>query len=108
MLNFLRSKDPELFKDTINQAFAHIPYSLWQKENEQYYQALVHLIFSLLGVYIFSEVQTQKGRTDSIVMFENEVFIFEFKLNKSAEAFFKSKTKVMPTGLRTAVCQFMK
>ncbi|WP_170254629.1 ATP-binding protein [Phaeodactylibacter luteus] len=87
---FLKAKDPELFKGTINQAFSHIPYSLWQKENEQYYHALVHLIFSLLGVYIFSEVQTQKGRTDSIVMFENEVFIFEFKLNKSAEeAFFQ-------------------
>ncbi|WP_170254627.1 ATP-binding protein [Phaeodactylibacter luteus] len=94
LLKFLRSKDPELFKDTVNQAFSHIPYSLWQKENEQYYHALVHLIFSLLGVYIFSEVQTQKGRTDSIVMFENEVFIFEFKLNKSAEeAFFQIGNK---------------
>ncbi|WP_170254630.1 ATP-binding protein [Phaeodactylibacter luteus] len=91
---FLKAKDPELFKGTINQAFSHIPYSLWQKENEQYYHALVHLIFSLLGVYIFSEVQTQKGRTDSIVMFENEVFIFEFKLNKSAEeAFFQIGNK---------------
>lgn len=87
---FLQTKNPEELKDTLNRAFSHIPYSLWQKENEQYYHALVHLMFSLLGVYIFSEVQTQKGRTDSIVMFENEVFIFEFKLNKSAEeAFFQ-------------------
>jgi hypothetical protein len=112
LLKFLKNKDTELFKVTINQAFSHIPYSLWQKENEQYYHALVHLIFSLLGVYIFSEVQTdeggssntnkkqslvrktQKGRTDSIVMFENEVFIFEFKLNKSAdEAFFQIENK---------------
>jgi hypothetical protein len=94
LLKFLKNKDTELFKVTINQAFSHIPYSLWQKENEQYYHALVHLIFSLLGVYIFSEVQTKKGRTDSIVMFENEVFIFEFKLNKSAdEAFFQIENK---------------
>ena len=51
-------------------------------------------MFSLLGVYIFSEVQTQRGRTDSIVMFENEVFIFEFKLDKSAEeAFFQIENK---------------
>jgi uncharacterized protein YihD (DUF1040 family) len=55
---------------------------------------LVHLMFSLLGVYIFSKVQTQRGRTDSIVMFENEVFIFEFKLDKSAEeAFFQIENK---------------
>ncbi len=92
--SFLKSKNPELLKTTLNQAFVHIPYSLWQKENEQYYHALVHLLFSLLGVYIFSEVQTQKGRTDSIVMYENEVFIFEFKLNKSAEeAFFQIENK---------------
>ena len=39
-------------------------------------------------------MQTKKGRTDSIVMFENEVFIFEFKLNKSAdEAFFQIENK---------------
>jgi hypothetical protein len=91
---FLKTKDTYLLKSSINQAFSHIPYSLWQKENEQYYHALVHLIFSLLGVYIFSEVQTQKGRTDSIVMFENEVFIFEFKLKKSDdEAFFQLENK---------------
>jgi hypothetical protein len=94
MRTFLKTKDAYLLKSSINQAFSHIPYSLWQQENEQYYHALVHLIFSLLGVYIFSEVQTQKGRTDSIVMFENEVFIFEFKLNKSAEeAFFQIENK---------------
>jgi Predicted AAA-ATPase/PD-(D/E)XK nuclease superfamily len=88
------TKDKDLFKDTINSAFAHIPYSLWQKENEQYYHALVHLIFSLMGVYIFSEVQTQKGRTDAIVMYLNEVYILEFKLNKSAEeAYFQIEKK---------------
>jgi Predicted AAA-ATPase/PD-(D/E)XK nuclease superfamily len=88
------TKDKELFKDTINSAFAHIPYSLWQKENEQYYHALVHLIFSLMGVYIFSEVQTQKGRTDAVVMYLNEVYILEFKLNKTAEeAYFQIEKK---------------
>jgi Predicted AAA-ATPase/PD-(D/E)XK nuclease superfamily len=88
------TKDKELFKDAINSAFAHIPYSLWQKENEQYYHALVHLIFSLMGVYIFSEVQTQKGRTDAIVMYLNEVYILEFKLNKTAEdAYFHIERK---------------
>ena len=56
-------------------------------------------MFSLLGVYIFSEVQTQRGRTDSIVMFENEVFIFEFKLDipiaigSAEEAFFQIENK---------------
>jgi Predicted AAA-ATPase/PD-(D/E)XK nuclease superfamily len=90
----LKTKDKDLFKDSINSAFAHIPYSLWQKENEQYYHALIHLIFSLMGVYIFSEVQTQKGRTDAVVMYLNEVYILEFKLNKTAEeAYFQIEKK---------------
>jgi hypothetical protein len=94
LLKFLKTKDKEIFQNALNLAFSQIPYSLWQKENEQYYHAIVHLLFSLLGVYIQSEVQTQKGRTDSIVMFENEVFIFEFKLNQSAEeAFFQIENK---------------
>ena len=81
----LKAKDELLLKDTINSAFAHIPYSLWQKQNEQYYHALVHLLFSLLGVYIFSEVQSQAGRADAIVIYDNNIFCLEFKLDKTAK-----------------------
>ena len=94
LLKSLKNKDKEQMKSAINMAFSHIPYSLWQKENEQYYHALVHLLFSLLGVYIFSEVQTQQGRSDAIVVYEEEVYCLEFKLNKSAtEAFHQIENK---------------
>ncbi|MBK7633489.1 MAG: hypothetical protein IPJ13_03715 [Saprospiraceae bacterium] len=63
---FIKSKDPDKLKDVFHKAYHFIPNDLWQKENEQNYHALVHLIFSLLGVYIFSEAQTHKGRTDSM------------------------------------------
>ena len=85
LLASLKSKDQELMMKTINQAFAEIPYDLWQRENEQYYHAIVHLLFSLLDVYIFSEVHTQSGRADAIVIHENEIYCIEFKLNQSAE-----------------------
>jgi hypothetical protein len=81
----LINKDQNLIKTSINSAFTHIPYSLWQKENEQYYHAIVHLLFSLMGVYIFSEVQTQKGRSDAIVIFEDDIYCMEFKLNQSPQ-----------------------
>ena len=94
LLKSLKNKDKEQMKSAINMAFSHIPYSLWQKENEQYYHALVHLLFSLLGVYIFSEVQTQQGRSDAIVVYEEEVYCLEFKLNKTAtEAFHQIENK---------------
>lgn len=88
LLKSLKNKDKESMKSAINLAFSHIPYSLWQKENEQYYHALVHLLFSLLGVYIFSEVQTQKGRSDAVLIYEDEIYCLEFKLDKSAQEAF--------------------
>lgn len=86
LLEALTHRDTELLQSSINQAFAAIPYDLWQKENEQYYHALVHLLFSLLNVYIFSEVHTQRGRADTVIIHEGQIYCLEFKLDQSAEA----------------------
>jgi hypothetical protein len=85
LLESLINQDAELLKMSINQAFAQIPYDLWQRENEQYYHAIVHLLFSLLNVYIFSEVHTQQGRADAIVIYEDQIYCMEFKLDQSAQ-----------------------
>ncbi len=85
LLHSLRIQDNVLMQQAINAAFAHIPYDLWQRENEQYYHAIVHLLFSLLDVYIFSEVHTQQGRADAIVIHEDQIYCLEFKLDQSAE-----------------------
>lgn len=85
LIRALKAGDAEDLKVVINQAFAHIPYDLWQKENEHFYHAILHLLFSLLGVYIQSEVHTKKCRADAVVNIAEGVFIFEFKLDKTAE-----------------------
>jgi hypothetical protein len=85
LLKAFRSKNKENFEQSINQAFAQIPYDLWQKENEQFYHAIVHLLFSLLGVYIHSEVHTKDGRADALIIFEDNVYCLEFKLDKSSQ-----------------------
>ncbi len=82
----LQSKKSEKLEEAINKAYSHIPYPLWQKENEHFYHAIIHLLFSLLGVYIHSEVHTKDGRADAIILHEDHVYCLEFKLNKSAEA----------------------
>lgn len=86
LLSALTSMDSEKLEKEINRAFSHIPYPLWQKENEHFYHAIIHLLFSLLGVYIHSEVHTKDGRADAVILFEDHVYCLEFKLNKSAES----------------------
>jgi len=78
--------DPDNLHKAINNTFAHIPYDLWRKDDEHFYHAIIHLLFSLLGVYIQSEVHTKKGRADAVIQIEEGIFIFEFKLNQTAEA----------------------
>ena len=84
LYNALKTHSSEDLTEALNQAFAHIPYDLWQKENEHFYHAIVHLLFSLLGVYIHSEVHTKRGRADALVNFESNVYCLEFKLDQSA------------------------
>ena len=84
ILKAFKAQDAEGLKIAINKAFKQIPNPIWQKENEHFYHAIVHLLFSLLGVYIHSEVHTHGGRADAIISIEEGVFCLEFKLDKSA------------------------
>jgi hypothetical protein len=85
LLKALQNQDKNLMQSAINSAFAHIPYDLWHRQNEQYYHAIVHLLFSLLNVYIFSEVHTQQGRADAIIVYEDQIYCLEFKLDQTAQ-----------------------
>jgi hypothetical protein len=81
----LQNGNLEKVQQIINTLFKSIPYTLWQKENEHFYHAIIHLIFKLLGIYVDSEVQTSDGRMDALVRLEKFVYCFEFKLDESAE-----------------------
>ena len=79
---------------TINALFAEIPYEHWQQPNEHFFHALIHLTFSLLGVFIKSEVHSNRGRCDAIVEVERYLYALEFKRDQSAaEALRQIETK---------------
>ncbi|HMQ49496.1 MAG TPA: PD-(D/E)XK nuclease domain-containing protein, partial [Saprospiraceae bacterium] len=82
ILQALRRKDVGTVVEIVNAAFAAIPYEHWQKENEHFYHALIHLMFSLLGIYVHSEVHSAKGRCDALVETADYIYAFEFKLDK--------------------------
>ena len=64
--------------------FKSLPYELWQGENEHFYHAIIHLTFTLLGVYVQSEVQTSDGRMDALIRLKDYIYCIEFKLDESA------------------------
>lgn len=53
---------------------------------EGHYQQLLYVIFSLLGRYVDVEVRTATGRVDMVLRTVQKLYLFELKLNRSAEA----------------------
>ena len=71
---------------------------------EGHYQQLLYVIFSLLGRYVDVEVRTATGRVDMVMRTTQKLYLFELKLNRSAEAAMKQiDLKNYPT--RFALCQ---
>lgn len=64
--------------------FANIDYDL-QLNHEKYYQTIFYLIFSLIGLRIDAEVKTNDGRIDAVAELADHIYIFEFKLDRSAD-----------------------
>ncbi len=82
--NALREKDWTSFFATTNSVFATVPYTVFQN-TEAYYHSLVHVMLTMTGNLVLSEVLTNKGRIDSVLETEKMVVIFEFKMNSNAE-----------------------
>ena len=80
----LRAGDVEVFLTRLRAFFADFPYELNDK-TERHYQVVFYLVFKLLGQFINAEVQSALGRADAVVKTANAVYVFEFKLNGTAE-----------------------
>ena len=63
---------------------AGIPNDL-ENKTEKHYQTIIYLIFSLLGHYIQSEVKSAIGRADAVCRTRNRLYVFEFKVDGSAD-----------------------
>ncbi len=81
----LLKRDFELLKQQLNVLFGSIPADIFEKEVESYYHAIIFLTFQLLGYKMQAEVRTSKGRIDAVLEYNNAVFLFEFKVNKTPE-----------------------
>ena len=57
--------------------------------SEGHYQQLLYVIFSLFGRYVDVEVHTPTGRVDIVMKTDKALYLFELKLNMSAQAAMK-------------------
>ena len=88
VLNFLkelRAGKVNEFMERINKIFAAAPKKSNQKCYELDCQAFVWLIFKLMGEFVLCEVQNGKGRSDAVVWEKSAIYIFEFKMDGTAE-----------------------
>ncbi|MCO6489416.1 MAG: ATP-binding protein, partial [Phaeodactylibacter sp.] len=75
--------------EVLDTVFQAIPHQLFLQKREAYFHSLIYLAFRLLGIYTQAEVNTARGRLDCIVHTPTHIYLFEFKLDQSAEAALK-------------------
>ena len=80
----LRANDVDAFMERLKVFFAGIPYEL-NDNSERHYQAIFYIVFTLMGQFVETEVRSARGRADAVVKTKDYIFVFEFKLNGSAE-----------------------
>ena len=61
-----------------------MPYEL-SENTERHYQAIFYVVFTLMGQFVETEVRSARGRADAVVKTKDFIFVFEFKLNGTAE-----------------------
>ena len=80
----LRSGDVDAFMERLRVFFAGMPYDL-SDNTERHYQAVFYVVFTLMGQFVETEIRSARGRADAVVKTKDTIYVFEFKLNGSAE-----------------------
>ena len=80
----IRNGQPEKFMTRLEAMLANQDYQL-VGDTELYFHNVVSLVFKLLGFYVDIERHTTDGRMDMLVQTKDYIYIFEFKIDKSAD-----------------------
>ena len=86
----LEAGDLEKFRKLLTSFLADIPYTMRRKETERekerYFHYTFYLLMRMVSVYtVYTEKQQSEGRVDCIIETPQYIYIFEFKLDGTAE-----------------------
>jgi len=76
--------DTEGMRDVLAALFASIPYTREDDPFENYFQAVIWLVFALLGRYVACEVRQARGRADVVIEARRHVYVMELKRDGTA------------------------
>ena len=87
MVKCLKNGDTEQFKVLLTQFLSSIPYSMHpKKETERFFHYTFYLILRLISTFIvYTEKCQSQGRVDCVIETDKYIYIFEFKLDGTAE-----------------------
>ena len=91
--NLLIDGKTEEVIQNIHQLFSKIPNELFRQHYENFYHAIIFTAFKLLGCNIQCEVSHAKGRIDAVVHTPQYLYVFEFKVDASAQEAMKQIKK---------------
>ena len=88
----LKENDIESAMDEMKSYLASLPYVEGFKKKlenistaEGFYEYTLYLIFSMLNVYVRTQVKCRGGRTDMVVWMPDTIYVFELKAGGTAE-----------------------
>lgn len=82
---YVESGELEQLHEALAALFASITYAAKKAPFEHYFQTVIYLVFTLLGQMVQCEVHSARGRADCVVETPDYVYLFEFKLDASAD-----------------------
>jgi len=83
--NDIINADLDALKNRFEALFESLPYPKDKKSIEQNFQNVIYIVFMLLGQFVKVESESANGSADCIVETKTDIFIFEFKLDESAD-----------------------
>ena len=88
----LKKQDVDLAMREMQSYMAGIPYVEGFKKKladtatvEGFYEYTLYLIFSMLNVYVRTQVKCAEGRTDMVIWMPDAIYVFELKVNGTAQ-----------------------
>ena len=65
-------------------SLASVPYAE-NANSEGYYQTMLYVVFSALGLYVQQEVRTAKGRIDMVLHMPDDLYVIVLKIDRPAQ-----------------------